>query len=277
MTAWLEIVRTQPFQPDCITTLSNMAVCGTGNNEEATPEAYAQTVVVHSHRTKESSLFPGQNFKALAGFLTRSNKNAHLQSEYNKTRQDDDFTFVSLHDYTADGKRNISYHDSGLGGRKKLSSQGLPGSGCAQLVFIRGYALPEWLNLIGSRYRVDPEFFRRHLNFLQPQTLFDIPNIPSASRNIIHLPLTTIVERTDGAIFRNRSFEADRQLDLDRVSSYLRQLDREAQIGRSIVRNWTTLDDKYSSLEQNVSVCVQPKGGGWVGKSPPSVDFRMSF
>lgn len=65
----------------------------------------------------------------------------------------------------------------------------------SQLLFLQGYPLPEWLNLIEFKYHVDSEFFARHLDFRSTADLsntFSAPSPPSFSWHLISLQGATL-------------------------------------------------------------------------------------
>ncbi|KAM3518350.1 hypothetical protein MY4038_010119, partial [Beauveria bassiana] len=68
-----------------------------------------------------------------------------------------------------------------------------------QILLLTGYLSLEWLGSIGSRYRVDSEFFNRFLVFRSINdrlSCFSVPPLPSSEWNLIKLSLLTIGLRT---------------------------------------------------------------------------------
>jgi hypothetical protein len=66
-----------------------------------------------------------------------------------------------------------------------------------RILFLRGLPSPEWLGAIGVAYTIDPDFFRRHIDFrpaLGRSNFFSDPYLPSASTNMYRLLQTTIGE-----------------------------------------------------------------------------------
>lgn len=245
---------------------------------DATPRTYAQTVVSHSMRRKENSLFPGINYKPFADYLSRSGTyDFDATNKRTGTYIPDGYTFASLHDYPLANDRSSNakemYNfDCALPGQEALSRQSLNHSPSAQLLFLRGFASPEWLRLIGCSYRIDPEFFRRHLDFIRlKEDHFDLPNLPSVSYNIVTLPLMTIGTRDCRKLSVRRGcgdfIEPERKRAIARMRTYLSQMTKEARVGQSIIRNYLIFDEKYIAIEQQLSICLQQRREGWTGQN----------
>ena len=135
---------------------------------------------------------------------------------------------------------------------------------CARLIFLRGYPTPEWLKSLGSQFRIDPEFFRRHMAIFERQDFFDVPALPSFTRNIIQLKITTLFTRqiviTQPAVLQGRrdSIEAVRRHQIE--------LEKRDEVGNSIVRRLSIHNETTYSLEQDISCCIVKKHGGWAGE-----------
>ena len=142
-----------------------------------------------------------------------------------------------------------------------------------QLLFLRGYPSGEWLRLIGSKYHVDPEFFSRHMDFgLTEDRLnnFSLPSLPSSSWHLMRLQITTIGSRdTQARKYRQEDIDRLRRLGDNEMETYNHQLTLGSnfEVGDSIVRNYSTLDETHVSIEQRVSVCLQNMGHRWVSES----------
>lgn len=119
---------------------------------------------------------------------------------------------------------------------------------------------------MGAKYRIDPEFFQRHLSF-QPapihQSVFSLPSLPLSTRNIIRINVSTICYR-DPTIAKHLSAPARKELEADSMRRYLCQFSSAAKQGDSIVRGYTSLDDRFSVLEQDISICLERNGKGWI-------------
>ncbi|PGH34680.1 hypothetical protein GX50_02468 [[Emmonsia] crescens] len=136
------------------------------------------------------------------------------------------------------------------------------------IVFLRGYMTPAWLNNIGAKYVVDPEFFCRHLDFRPPDdnsNNFSIPALPSSSWHLIELPLLTIGTRdipkgpTRPDIIEDLRTKgscalAEHHHRISRLSS------SGMSVGDSLVRDFHVFDETHFAIEQRVSICMQEAG-----------------
>jgi hypothetical protein len=177
------------------------------------------------------------------------------------------YKFVTLHKFDLGRKHEVWRLDSGPEGLIDLEKCETPSSGSAHLLFLEGYPSPEWLNLIGARYRVDPEFYRRHLDFMQPENQFDLPSLPSASKNIVKLPLVTIgVQKNLGSLSLD-SLEQHRERAFHATQAYTKQMNTTAEVGQPIVRSFLICDENHFTIEQELSICIESGKGGWTGWS----------
>lgn len=96
-----------------------------------------------------------------------------------------------------------------------------------------------------------------------------MPCLPSASTNFVSLPLFTNVTRGAGAgddgISAGVDLSRDREEVNMKIGTYLRQLERNGGMGQSIIRKVHVQGKKYYSVEQELSIAVEPKSGGWIG------------
>lgn len=135
----------------------------------------------------------------------------------------------------------------------------------SDIIFLRGYMSASWINHIGARYVVDPEFFCRHLDFHAPDDGFNgfsIPALPSSSWHLIELPVMTI----------GKKFQATNPAHLNKVEELRREgaqllRDHHHKIsklatsgmatGESMFREYYIFDEKHFAVEQRISVCMQ--------------------
>ncbi|KAI0183171.1 hypothetical protein EV127DRAFT_377399 [Xylaria flabelliformis] len=140
----------------------------------------------------------------------------------------------------------------------------MPNSQSSLLVLMCGWQRNDSLRILAAHCGVDPEFFRRHLSFLEPNPLFDLPTLPSKNMNIWCLRFTTICKRQDPL-----SLEAviqRRETEFQGIRAYLNELRTNQRVASSIVRRYAILDETTSIIQQDVSFCVhQKKNGGWIG------------
>lgn len=142
----------------------------------------------------------------------------------------------------------------------------------SQLLFLQGYPLPEWLNLIGSKYHVDPEFFARHLDFrstADPSNTFSVPSPPSSSWHLISLQITTLgAQETAGRVYKQEEINRTRTDAKVALKEYHRQMAVGANVntGDAIVRHFSIFDEVHFAIEQRISICVREIGHSWVCK-----------
>ena len=135
-------------------------------------------------------------------------------------------------------------------------------SSIGQLVFIRGYSNSEWLLPLSAQLRVDPEFLRRHLDFLLPKDYYDLPPLPSTFAQGFPLKFVTISNRS---VALTRSQLHDLQVEEeDAVKKHQRKLGAEGELGASIVRRWSVHDEWTYTLEQSISIYLKRRGDGWI-------------
>ncbi|OIW30946.1 hypothetical protein CONLIGDRAFT_700600 [Coniochaeta ligniaria NRRL 30616] len=134
--------------------------------------------------------------------------------------------------------------------------------GTAHLVFIHGFASATALAAIGAHYRVDPEFFRRCVGFIKGPSFYDYPPLPTASRTVGRLRISTLCARK--VPLTMKEVESLRKEESARVARHHQQLTSNVTIGSSIVRAFATLNEVLVAVEQDVLFCVRKrKQGGW--------------
>jgi hypothetical protein len=139
-------------------------------------------------KRQDNFLHQGFHYRQLAQLLSGPKKARTFKSAPPPT-----FVHVIVHDWSTEGRQKEKYKgDEGL---QKLGLLQPPEPKSGRLVFLRGHSCRDWLLQLGAQYRVDPEYFRRRLDFLQPEEFYDLPTLPSSSRNIIHLRIITICSR----------------------------------------------------------------------------------
>jgi hypothetical protein len=144
-----------------------------------------------------------------------------------------------------------------------------------QIIFLRGYPSPHWLGLVGSTYRVDPEFFSRALDFPhasgKPEN-FTFPSLPSSGWNIVEIPVVSIGKRVSVSRYRNQDeLDKARTKSAEALRTYHDQLygsETTFQKSTSIIRDICLFDETHFALEHKVTVCMQAPDGlnGWVRK-----------
>ncbi len=166
----------------------------------------------------------------------------------------------------------------------------LPGAGEFGLLFLQGHPSPAWLNALGGKFGVDPEFFRRHLTFATRFESFGngtwlktVPRrvasriLPSCHGDMVSLQTTRIGRLSDPDSERMPQDVRQRILDRSRrrismnMGHFMGSLAklRHGVEARSIIREFSAHDFEHKSLEQTISIGIHPAGQGWIGKSAP--------
>lgn len=152
----------------------------------------------------------------------------------------------------------------------------LRNDGEAAVLFMRGFPSPEWLNSVGAKFRIDPEFFQKHLNFssetanaLPSITL--TPSLPSVQTDTVTLYVTTICQRLSdsrGHLSQDYLDEA-RELASQEMAKYVSSLSGlncpRITLGDSVVREFSIHDSEHFSIEQALSINISRCGKGWLG------------
>jgi CorA-like Mg2+ transporter protein len=167
-------------------------------------------------------------------------------------------------------------HDiaTGNGTRFAASSTGLADFAAhntsleSSLLFLRGFASPQWLTTIGETHRASPELYRRHLEFQaftsRGRDLYSSPSLPSSSARVFQLTIPTICTRNFGVSgYEPEDLQQARRLESEAMTRYFKQLRTRAKIADSVVRKCLLLSKQEYVLEQTVSIEVGPPGGNW--------------
>ncbi len=213
-----------------------------------------------------SSSFPGCNYAALSYWLLRPSPG--ILSQDTQSGFLDKHRLIVLHDLDDQGPgRTCVFSKDDI----SMLSMSRSHQGRGRLLFARGFLSPSWVAEIGSTYRIDPEFFCRHLDFFDSsvhRTCFNMPSLLNTTNNIMHIHINTILTDAmpystanlyDNSVHHRASIQ-------EQMSTYKRSLQNSAGCGDSIVRDYSILSDRYSVIEQRISICVAENGDGWTGK-----------
>lgn len=128
------------------------------------------------------------------------------------------------------------------------------------LVFLKGYPSPEWIRCIGSKYNLDPEFFRRYIEFGPPvRSASRTPalSLRSSSPKMFTLNISTI-QLLDAGSRRHTSSERQRRANDAGMEQYIMSLLRgEAAMGDPVVRDVWTIDATNHVLEQRIFIYLK--------------------
>jgi hypothetical protein len=138
-----------------------------------------------------------------------------------------------------------------------------------QVVFIRGFISPSWVSVLGSKYNIDPEFFRRHMDFLSTNDgrhSYSFPSLASSSNNIFRLCVSTLLHRDD---FGGQNLQSQRSEQLNELGKYkIHQLgSSKVCCGDSVVREYSTLCASFSVIEQWISIYIAKTNRSWAGET----------
>ncbi|CAG9952072.1 unnamed protein product [Clonostachys rosea f. rosea IK726] len=213
------------------------------------PGDYAKAVGVHASRSKEKHIFCGANFLRLSLLLKQ--KSAGRNDRFDGETQ---YPFVLLHDLAQepkDTKRIVPFgRPQDLWDFEREVPEGRSSSGL--ILFVRGYPSADWVNTIGSKYKIDPEIFRVYLT--PPWTedeFFDMPSSVRIASNTITLRIPSIGRCTASTI---PSAAAGKSLE---------QYWKNVKPGDSIVRSYFWHDPELFSIEQHITISVKKRGQGW--------------
>ncbi|ORX98667.1 hypothetical protein BCR34DRAFT_146416 [Clohesyomyces aquaticus] len=219
-------------------------------------------------------LSTGQHYHSLANFLFapyQRNVSINTTSKPEKKLEPEKERFVTMYTFHGQGSPQTHQISSPL----EFSQAADTAENLNTIIFLRGHQPPEMLNAIGARYRVDPEFFRQHLDITTRTTRYGVipsTSLASSSKNILRLPSVTLASRSSsseiiqphhqGIVSRIRD-ETARLMDAH-VDRYLQNREACLRSGTSIVRNLSVHNPQHFSLEQEISIYVAPYGREWI-------------
>jgi hypothetical protein len=138
------------------------------------------------------------------------------------------------------------------------------------LIFLKGYPSPEWLRCIGSRYGVDPEFFRRHFDFRSPsqsKSNLSTVTLPSSSWRMLELHITTLLT-AEYTTRRDISSEQLRGVNNSTMERYIMGLlVGDIATGDPIIRHFSTIDATHFAMEQRISISLHVDDHNWTSES----------
>jgi len=220
------------------------------------PEDYVKSISAHSRRSIGSCLFPGQNYKDLVDWISTPKRTGKKDL--------DKHCMAILYDFACNRSKKTSFF--GCSQLSDIEPNPTPTKASGQVLAIRGVPTGDWIGWNGGKFKVDPEFFNRHLDFfvtLEARRAFFLPSLPSTTSNIIRLRVNTILyQGKPSAPLSPQKLLARRLGESEQMATYHRHFQRNASCGDSVVRQFTTIDENYAILEQDVSICM-----GWNGES----------
>lgn len=246
-----------------------------------TPQGYANAVLGFSKLPGGE----GRSYEHLADFLTTTHPPPAFNT--NDTNSQVQENFVTLYrlrqlsqDEPAQGKAASDLKQQQLPvihfrSFEEFAAFELPPqeSHQSQLLFLRGFPSAQWLNLIGSKYHIDPEYFCRHLDFRPTEDLsndFSYPSPPSSLWHLIQLPMSTIGFRDTVKSHVDQGLvDTLREQGVRALATHHRKLFRGFEMGvcDSMIRQYRVFDEAHFSIEQRISICMKETGQTFVSKS----------
>ncbi|KAL7926930.1 hypothetical protein ACQKWADRAFT_93152 [Trichoderma austrokoningii] len=233
-----------------------------------TPEDYTRAIISLSRRYSSTSVFPGNNFVGIAEWMLQSR--ILLQSTSPKedaalyaSKSNDHHDLVIVYN-SGEKKWDVQQYSQREFEAFSAVTSASAGS-TAQVVFIRGFISPAWVSAIGSKYGIDPEFFRRHMDFLSASIerhAYSTPSLPSSSTNLFRLCVNTLLHRD---VFGGQDLQLQRSNQATELAAYkIQQLgSTRVSCGDSLVREYSTVCSIFSVVEQWISLCITRTESGW--------------
>ena len=200
--------------PTAIIKTSQRQGTGDSQSHSLTPTSYARRVQDHAKTTITTSIYPGEHFRQLARYLARLSQADNFDD---KAIRKCPTLFATLYHLDPYHKSEIN-PSKDLWSERDLSQAIKSLSGNIEdanfLLFLRGHPTPEWLCTVGARFRVDPEYFRRHMDLnLSPGSTnrFTSPSLPSVTSNFVTLRITTIGKRKPVRRSKDQSIDEARK------------------------------------------------------------------
>ncbi|KAJ5176975.1 uncharacterized protein N7482_002852 [Penicillium canariense] len=233
-----------------------------------TPENYIRAIISLSRRYSSTSSFPGNHYFDIAEWLRQdrhllNSKKLEEDSTLFASKSEQPYDLVVVYD-CGERKWNVQQYrqeqHNNFSATSSVSSEHL-----GQVVFIRGFISPSWVSVLGSKYNIDPEFFRRHMDFLstnEGRHSYSFPSLASSSNNIFRLCVSTILHRDD---FGGQNLKLQRSEQLTELEKYkIHQLgSNKVCCGDSLVREYATVCASFSVIEQWISIYIAKTNRGW--------------
>ncbi|CCF33242.1 hypothetical protein CH063_05468 [Colletotrichum higginsianum] len=238
---------------------------------QVTPENYVRAIISLSRRYSSTSAFPGNNYVDLGEWLLQVLQDRSLlcpgeQSEdatLSASASEQTHVLVVMYNSSERNWGMQQYcHEQHA---KFYAAPSAPVRGSGQLVFIRGFISPSWVSVIGSKYNIDPEFFKRHMDFLSASIdrhAYSFPSLTSSSDKIFRLCVSTLFHRDD---FGGQDLQSQRAHQAKELVAYrVQQLgSNKVGCGDSLVREYSTICSRFSVIEQWISLCITKTDAGW--------------
>lgn len=243
--------------------------------------SYAKAIEVCSDLPIASTFYSFQHYAGLSDFFNHTvpapTPNG-IPDDASESEQRRDEAYVNFYTYTADGTSQKKHAKSWNDLKDNLYTPQCPNV-TGTLVFLSGHQPRDWLIAIGERYRIDHEFWRRHLNLergVGRNGAFTDSSLPSNNTYMLELCATTLGEKSEQRSRGQTSHELLPGL-RDAADASMKQYNNalsrnrfRTRHGESVVRQFVLHDLDLFSIEQNISIWVgkEENDGSWIGESP---------
>jgi hypothetical protein len=246
---------------------------------------YARFVQTQADNAAAQPFNQGESYRNLANFLWQPfvpQATTMAPPASAPVSNNVDTQFASLFRVSQQGIEKVNF--TTIAEFHNLGDSVMPTDTSFTILLLRGYPCPQWLNALGSKYRIDPEFYLRHLIFsCKSYTESTMPTrtathfLPSHHGGMITLQVAGIgCHEAGSGSFRGDKRLSQAELDRQRRSAALRMADymgklstlntRGFEPGHSFIREYSIHDHTQFSVEQTMSIAFHRVKGRWMGK-----------
>lgn len=248
---------------------SRPSLLGSGQNRRQT--TYTASLNQLSETPLQPELYSRVQYQFLARYLStapvysqhaQNGDSTHLQRR--TTQNSHAFIHVVVHTFSS-GSQLLRQDFDLKDGLARFVDNPQPEAHSDQVVFVRGSLSPAWIEALGTKYKIDPEFFRRHLRYLPGRDYSDLPSLPSANTEMMTLILPSLYTRSHA--LAPGQIRKDREKDSDVARRNQISISGDMACGETVVRRFSTLSDRIFSVEHEISIFRRSrKSGGQTGK-----------
>lgn len=139
-----------------------------------------------------------------------------------------------------------------------------------EIIFLTGRPSAEWLNVVGSRYKIDHRFFHQHLGpiLANQKHWYAVPTLPSRSLEVLRLCLPSMVFiGSQGRDVEVPSLELARNNCSDQLRKSFRSLQESSasEVGNSIIRRVQIHNGSALIIEQEMTITLVQRNKQWTG------------
>ena len=244
---------------------------GSEGQQNRRRETYSATLNQFSQTSLQPELYSRVQYQFLARYLSTApvngqqvQKGGFSQAQPRAKRPSNNFIHVVVHTFlsgTRTGRDDFDLDD----GLQRFMDVPQPEADSDQIVFVRGSLSPAWIGALGTKYKIDPEFFRRHLRYLPGRDYSDLPPLPSAATEMLTLVLPSLYTRSHA--LAPGQIKKCREKDSEVARKNQQSISGEAACGETVVRRFSTLSDRLFAVEHEISIFTRSKqNGGQIGK-----------